>query len=245
MAINTRLTPAKELAAKNTAHFPNESQAYREARNELLAEEIELRRHLWRVAEMRRALPPGGEVTKTYRFEGPNGSVNLEDLFGDQDTLVVYSMMYGPEREEPCPMCTSQVSAWDPEVPHLEQRIALAIVARSPYERIASFGRERGWRFLRLYSDTTGDYTEDFVGERDADDAAYTVFTRKDGTIRHFYSTEGSFEMADPGQDPHGAPDMNPLWILLDTTPEGRGEDWYPALRDGQYGARPANERQW
>jgi len=23
---------------------------------------------------------------------------------------------------------------------------------------------------------------------------------------------------------------MNPLWIILDTTPEGRGSDWYPKL---------------
>lgn len=236
MATETRLIPAKELVQKNTAHFPNESKEYRKARTELLAEEIELRRHLSRVAEMRRALPPGGEVTKDYRFEGPNGPVGLEDLFGDHDTLVIYSMMYGPQREEGCPMCTSQVSAWDPEVPHLEQRIALAIVARSPYERIARYGRERGWRYLKLYSDTNGDYTEDFVGERDADAPAYTVFTRRDGTIRHFYSAEGNFEMADPGQDPHNAPDMNPLWILLDTTPEGRGTDWYPTLRDGQLG---------
>ena len=35
-----------------------------------------------------------------------------------------------------------------------------------------------------------------------------------------------------PGQDPHSAPDMNPLWVLLDTTPDGRGTDWYPALDD-------------
>ena len=36
--------------------------------------------------------------------------------------------------------------------------------------------------------------------------------------------------MADPGQDPRGAPEMDPLWLLLDTTPEGRGTDWYPKL---------------
>lgn len=28
-------------------------------------------------------------------------------------------------------------------------------------------------------------------------------------------------------------PDMNPLWIILDTTPEGRGTDWYPKLDYG------------
>lgn len=55
-------------------------------------------------------------------------------------------------------------------------------------------------------------------------------FKRDGDTIRHFYSGEGNAEMADPGQDPHNAPDMNPLWIILDTTPEGRGADWYPKL---------------
>jgi predicted dithiol-disulfide oxidoreductase (DUF899 family) len=35
----------------------------------------------------------------------------------------------------------------------------------------------------------------------------------------------------DPGQDPRGAPDLMPLWTILDCTPEGRGTDWYPKLR--------------
>ena len=26
------------------------------------------------------------------------------------------------------------------------------------------------------------------------------------------------------------APDLMPLWTVLDTTPEGRGGDWYPKL---------------
>jgi predicted dithiol-disulfide oxidoreductase (DUF899 family) len=37
-------------------------------------------------------------------------------------------------------------------------------------------------------------------------------------------------ESADPGQDPRGAPDPAPLWMVLDSTPEGRGADWYPKL---------------
>lgn len=230
MTTKTTLTPARELAKRNAASFPNESDEYRKARNDLLAEEIELRRHIWRVAEQRRALPPGGEVTREYRFVGKNGEVGLEELFGDKQTLVVYSMMYGPQRKMGCPMCTAQLTAWDGEVPHLEQRIALVVVARSPYERIASYGGERGWRHLKLYSDPSGDFTADYVGERDADMPAYTVFTRRGGTIRHFYSCEGGFEIADPGQDANNAPDMNPLWIILDTTPEGRGTDWYPGL---------------
>lgn len=39
---------------------------------------------------------------------------------------------------------------------------------------------------------------------------------------------------ADPGQDPRGAPDLVPLWTILDATPEGRGGDWYPKLDYGK-----------
>ena len=55
------------------------------------------------------------------------------------------------------------------------------------------------------------------------------MFSRRDGVIRHFYGGEMG-ATADPGQDPRGAPDPDPLWWLLDTTPEGRGADWYPRL---------------
>lgn len=58
------LTPAVELARANPVRIPNESGEYRAARTALLAEEIELRRHIERVAAQRRALPPGGPVTR-------------------------------------------------------------------------------------------------------------------------------------------------------------------------------------
>src|SRR5690606_17533490 len=118
------LVPATELAARNRARMPNESDEYRKARTGLLAEEIELRRHIERVAAMRRALPPGGPVAKDYRFEGENGPVRFADLFGDKDTLIAYSYMYGPQRQRPCPMCTSQMSAWDGEAQDISQRAA-------------------------------------------------------------------------------------------------------------------------
>jgi predicted dithiol-disulfide oxidoreductase (DUF899 family) len=83
---------------------------------------------------------------------------------------------------------------------------------------------------LALCSDSSGNYTRDYVNAEDADMPAYNVFTRKDGSIRHFWRMEGGKETADPGQDPHDAPDMSALWTLLDTTPEGRGRTWYPKL---------------
>jgi predicted dithiol-disulfide oxidoreductase (DUF899 family) len=230
MATNQALAPAIELAKKNGLRFPNESEQYRQARIALLAEEIELRRHIERVAEQRRALPPGGEVTKDYRFEGEHGPTRFVDLFGDKETLVAYSYMYGPARDRPCPMCTSLMSAWDGEARDVEQGVAFAMVARSPIERLIAFKKERGWKNLKLYSDTSGDYTCDYVSADDGDVPAFNVFTRRRGTIRHFWSGEMGFETADPGQDPRGAPDLMPLWTILDNTPEGRGRDWYPKL---------------
>ena len=90
------LKPAAELARTNRVHFPNESAEYRRAREKLLAEEIELRRHIERVAELRRALPPGGAVTKTI-VEGEGGKVNLSDSFGDGARMARSS----------CPICSA------------------------------------------------------------------------------------------------------------------------------------------
>ena len=232
MAQSKTLSPVRELA-KHGHRYPNESSTYRRARTALLAEEIELRRRIERVAEKRRALPPGGEVPEDYLFEGENGPARMSDLFGPHDTLVVYNFMYGPQRERPCPMCTSLLSAWDGEIPDIEQRVALAVIAKSPIDRLAAFKRERGWRHLELYSSAGNSFNRDYFAEgpNGEDDAAVNVFMRRDGKIRHFWGGEMTGETADPGQDPRGAPDLMPIWTILDMTPEGRGADWYPKLK--------------
>jgi predicted dithiol-disulfide oxidoreductase (DUF899 family) len=230
------LKPAAELARASGIRFPNESAEYRRAREALLAEEIELRRHIERVAEQRRALPAGGEVIKNYAFEGEQGLASFADLFGDKDTLVVYSYMFGPQRERPCPMCTSLLSAWDGEVPDIQQRVGLAVVARSPIARLVTFRRERGWHHLPLFCDLSGEFSRDYhaLTKDGGDDAAFNVFTRQQqpggSTIRHFWGGEMNSASADPGQDPRGAPDLMPIWTILDVTPQGRGTDWYPKL---------------
>lgn len=232
MSQRPSLVPAAELVRRNGVRFPNESDDYRQARDALLAEEIELRRHIERVAEQRRALPPGGEVKGDYRFIGQQGAVNFADLFGNKQTLVVYSYMFGPQRERPCPMCTSLLDAWDGETRDIEQRVALAVIARSPIDRLLAFRHERGWRHLRLYSDVNGNFTRDYhgIGKEGGDEPSFNVFTRRDGSVRHFWGGEMGMASADPGQDPRGAPDLMPIWTILDATPEGRGTDWYPKL---------------
>ena len=102
--------------------MPNESAEYRAARTALLAEEIELRRHIDRVAAQRRALPRGAAVTGDYRFQGENGPTDFAGLFGGKQTLVIYSYMFGPQRERPCPMCTNLLGAWEGNAADIGQR---------------------------------------------------------------------------------------------------------------------------
>ena len=229
---NETLTPASVLAERGPVRIPNESAEYRAARTALLEQEIELRRQIERVAAQRRALPPGGEVRGDYRFEGEEGQVDFAGLFGDKDVLAVYSYMFGPERERPCPMCTALLGPLDGNAEDLAQKITLVVVARSPLEKLLAFKRERGWRNLRLYSDLNDNYTRDYFGllPDGSEIPALHVFTRQGGVIRHFWTGEMTGDSADPGQDPRGAPDPTPLWTFLDMTPGGRGEDWYPKL---------------
>jgi predicted dithiol-disulfide oxidoreductase (DUF899 family) len=228
------LLPAKELASRSKFHFANESTEYRRARDELLVEEIELRRHIERVAELRRALPPGGEVTEDYQFVGEEGPLSLTDLFRDKQTLVVYSFMYGRDREKACPMCTSLLDSLNGEGASIDKRVSLAVVARSPIERLVKFKQERGWHWLRLYEDIDDRFSRDHfaIMPDGGDDAGLHVFTKQDGKIRHFWSGEIGLDMGDPGQDARSVPELMPMWDIFDVTPEGRGTDWYPTLDD-------------
>lgn len=230
------LKDAATLAAEAAHPYPNDSAAYRAARAALLAEEIELRRHIERVAAMRRALPPGGEPGRDYRFLDEQGrELGLADLFGQHDTLVSYFWMYGPQRERPCPMCTAFLGAMDIPVRDLSQRVAFAVFGRSPVARQLAFARERGWRNLRFFQTVGDDFARDYRGlaPDGSEWPALDVWTKaSDGTVRHFWASElGGTQ--DPGQDPRGAPDPTPLWNILDLTPSGRGSDWYPKLAYG------------
>src|SRR6185503_6305860 len=175
------LAAATEMAAKGSKPFPNESAEYRKARTALLAEEIELRRHIQRVAAMRRALPPGGEA-KDYRFLDQDGKeVGLADLFGRHDTLFTYLWMYGPQRERPCPMCTSFVGSMDIPVPDIEQRLAIAIIGRSPVARQLAFARERGWQNLKFYQTIGDDFARDWRILQDGEEWAAVLVWKRDG----------------------------------------------------------------
>jgi predicted dithiol-disulfide oxidoreductase (DUF899 family) len=230
-------------------NFPGESAEYRAARNELLAQEIELRRTMEAVAAQRRELPPGGEAPEDYVFqgEGPEGKamdVRLSELFAPgKDSLAIYSFMFprdpgddrpGPAREKetaklpladgPCPSCVSLLDQLDGMVEHASQQMNFVVVARSPLDRLLTWKRERGWRRLRLLSSADNTYNPDYLAEtpEGAQRPMLNVFHRDGETIRHFWASELFYAPWDPGQDPRHVGTIEPLWNLFDLTPEGR-----------------------
>jgi predicted dithiol-disulfide oxidoreductase (DUF899 family) len=227
------LTPAADLAKYRKPVFAHESADYAAAREALLVEEIEFRRHQTRLAQQRQALPPGPVIDKGWRFKDEQGfEVGLKDLFGDKDALLAYFWMYGPERERPCPMCTNWIGSVDGNAADIKQRVAYKILGRSPVERQFAFAAERGWRNTDFVQTIGDDFARDFdLLHEEGEYPALVVFRRNGDEIRLFWMSEMTREMADPGQDPRDAPDIASLWNLLDLTPEGRGTDWYPKLR--------------
>jgi predicted dithiol-disulfide oxidoreductase (DUF899 family) len=225
------------MDSNSTARFPGESADYRAARDKLLAAEMDLRRQVEQVAELRRKLPPGGALAEDYVFdEGSGAGVKFSDLFREgMDTLALYSFMFGPEMKQACPMCTSFLDSLNGTAPHAGQRINLAVVAKSPIGRIREFARGRGWGNLRLLSSAANSYNRDYHGENAAGNQlpVFNVFVRRGGKIYHSYHTELVSAPAEPGQNQRHIDMMWPLWNLLDLTPEGRGQDWYPRLSYG------------
>ena len=236
--------------------YPNESPAYRDARNALLEAEIALRAQIEAVAAQRRALPPGGMVPQDYVFErlGETGMpepVRMSDLFGRHDTLILYSFMYGPDRDAPCPGCVHMLDSVNGGALHASQRAAVYVVAKSPLARLLALAQDRGWRHLRFLSTAGNAYDADYYGDtrrlspehrkahnvpdgEEWDETMFNVFHRDagaegGGAIRHVWGSELSFAPSAPGQHHRSGDSVNALWGLLDMTPEGRG-DFFPKL---------------
>jgi predicted dithiol-disulfide oxidoreductase (DUF899 family) len=213
--------------------FPGESAEYRAARDRLFDQEVQLRRAMEDVAAARRALPPGGVVAEDYVFD----DARLSELFAPgKDSLLIYSFMFprdpgddrpGP-RDGPCPSCVALLDQLDGVVEHLTQHANFAVVAKAPLQALRELASERGWRRLRLLSSHANEYNRDYHGE--SSDGAQlpmlNVFQRDGEEIRHFWASELFFAPTDPGQDPRHVGTLEPLFNMLDLTPEGRPPGW-------------------
>jgi predicted dithiol-disulfide oxidoreductase (DUF899 family) len=220
--------------------FPGESAEHRTARDRLLEQEIELRRAMEAVAVARRALPPGGVVPEDYAFD----DARLSELFAPgKDSLLIYSFMYprdprddrpGP-RDGPCPSCVALLDQLDGVVEHLEQNANFVVVGKAPLPALREVARERGWLRLRLLSSHGNTYNRDYHGETAEGDQLpmLNVFHRDGDAIRHFWASELFWAPTDPGQDPRHVGPLEPLFNMLDLTPEGRPPEWDEQLSYG------------
>jgi predicted dithiol-disulfide oxidoreductase (DUF899 family) len=233
--------------------FPNESAEHRAARNQLLDQEIALRRQVEAVAAARRALPPGGLVPTDYVFQGLGQdqtptAIRLSELFAPgRDTLITYNYMFPraaqdprplpgdgaiaemAKAESPCPSCTAFLDGLDGAAQHIEGLgFNLVVIAKAPLERLVAVARDREWRNLRLLSTAGTTFKRDYHSELPDGTPApmLTVFQRRDDGIRHFWSAEMNYTQPDAGQDPRGNDMLSTLWNAIDLTPEGRPEGY-------------------
>ncbi|HEY1953584.1 MAG TPA: DUF899 family protein [Gemmatimonadaceae bacterium] len=201
--------------------YPNESKAYRAARNALLKDEQELIDKVKSVAKKRRGLPSGGQLKEDYSFQWANDgkvgkSVKFSELFGDKNTLLLYSFMFGPNWDNPCPSCTSLVDGFDRSWYQVSRDAAFVAIAKAPAERINAWAKRRGWSQMALVSGFNSSFQADYKCQGDSDDMQLPVmhvFRKQKGKIFHFWATELPSNHVDT---------VWPYWNLMDFTPEGR-----------------------
>ncbi len=215
-----------------------QSTEYRELRDQLMEAESALIDQRERVAELRRKLPRGTKLETDYVFrEGPADwgrnsesdffDTRLSELFGaGQDELIIQHMMFAPDAEKGCPMCSMWADGLDGVAHHLADRAGFAVVARAPLAKLRDWARARGWHRLRILSSLDSDFNRDLGTEITPDRQlpGLSVFSRDPGgDLYHFYTSEGSL-----AERHHRAMDLfTPVWNLLDLLPSGRGT-WMP-----------------
>jgi predicted dithiol-disulfide oxidoreductase (DUF899 family) len=223
-------------------NLPNESAEYLAAREELRQAEVELMQQRERVAGLRRQLPKGATVEDYEFLEGPASlddgdepvrRVRMSELFTAPDrSLVIYHLMFGKKQSKPCPMCTAWLDAFNGVAHHLAHNVDLAIVAAADPATLRAHARDRGWDKLRLLSAGESTFKYD-LGSEDREggqDSTISVFTREsDGTLYHFYSCHPALA---PDIKERGIDELNPIWNMLDLTPQGRGT-FYASLDYG------------
>jgi predicted dithiol-disulfide oxidoreductase (DUF899 family) len=197
---------------------PQEWEAERE---KLLVKEKELTRARDALAAERRRMP-WVAVDKDYRFEGPDGSVNLRELFGGRRQLIVYRAFYAPDvttypasggsyPERACVGCSfgaDQVA----HPAHLNARdTTLVWVSRAPQADIQDLKRRMGWDRIPWYT-LTDDFDKDFGVDQWH---GHNAFIREGDRIFRTYFI-----------DSRGDEAIGTTWSYLDMTALGRQEQW-------------------
>jgi predicted dithiol-disulfide oxidoreductase (DUF899 family) len=206
-----------------------------DARRDLLAKEKAETRMRDEVNAARRALP-WVRVDADYRFETPDGTRSLAELFGGRSQLIVYHFMLAPGWEAGCNGCSFLADHLDGTLPHLNHHdVTLVAVSRAPLGEIEAYRRRMGWRFpwvSSFGSRFNHDFGVSFSKEELANGSVFYNFTDTpsdqafdelhglsafardaDGTVFHTYSSYA-----------RGAESLIGTLMILDRAPKGRNE---------------------
>jgi predicted dithiol-disulfide oxidoreductase (DUF899 family) len=204
------------------------SPRYVAAREELLEAERDLLDRVKRVAELRRALPPGAAMP-AYAFAEGRGTSGVTNPWWPRRwpswsataACSSYHMMFAPDWDQGCPSCSMWVDGLHGVAHHLAQVTNFAVIAKAPLPKLRAWARHRGWSGLRLLSSYGTTFNAD-VGAEDPDGGQWpraSVFVKRDGVVYHHYTTA----IIDNGLDL-----LTPVWHVQDLLPQGRG-DWEPS----------------
>jgi predicted dithiol-disulfide oxidoreductase (DUF899 family) len=206
--------------------MPGADEKYRNAREELRRAEAAMRDQIEKVAEMRRQLPAGPQVTD-YTFLENGKRVRLSELFADgKPELIVYHLMYWADDDEFCPMCSMWVDGLNAVAKHVEQRANIVVASIAPTEKLAAWAKRRGWNSIRVLADEGDAFARDLGAQDENGEPVETVavFVKDGSAVRNTYLTHafmfGEWRFIDL---------LSPVWQLFDLLPSGRSEDWHPS----------------
>lgn len=184
------------------------------ARDTLLTKEKALTRAMAALAAERRRMP-WMEVSKSYRFLGPDGEVSLSELFDGRRQLIVYRAFMDPGvsrwPEQGCVGC-SLMADHIPNLAHLHARgTSFVYVSRGSQADLATLKAKMGWGHIPWYT-----LTDDFDADFDvAEWHGHNAFIREgDRIYRTYFINE------------RGDEQFVSTWSWLDMTALGRQETW-------------------
>jgi predicted dithiol-disulfide oxidoreductase (DUF899 family) len=212
-----------------TLTMPGATGEYEAARRQLCSEEMELRESIERVAAARRALPAGPRVRDYEFFDGAD-RVKLPELFAEgKPSLVMYHVMYWPDDDDFCPMCSMWGDSWNGVAPHVEQQANIVLASLAPPERLRDWSEKRGWDRIRVLADVDDSFAQDTGAQHGKGKPVSTVlvFEKTPGGVLHRYTAHPEFD----DDSWRGIDQVCATWPILDLLPSGRGEDWHPENR--------------
>src|ERR1700750_1265634 len=188
-------------------------QEWEAARQQLLVKEKAFTRSRDALVAERRRMP-WLAVDKKYEFDGPNGKVNLIDLFDGRQQLIVYRAFFEPGvfgwPEHACRGCSLGAGQLA-HLPHLNARdTTLVYASRAPQKDIERLKARMGW-MMPWYTITDSFDTDFGVDEWHG----HNTFIRDGDKVFRTYFINGRGDEA-----------MGTTWSYLDITPLGRQEIW-------------------